>query len=184
MWNVESGRVAGLVCLVLATAAAAASGGARSNEALGIDVTLPTQSHFYIPVVSGGRVVGVVPLGDSRYVGVRFLPRLTSGGVAADVALLLANQTGSDLGGADSAQMMRWPSKDLGTYSGGKGTTFDLSAKLKALNLAGMTFVIVAAHPAPVAGSSMPFFEAPPMKGAPPRGSCLQLGPVAIGCWE
>ena len=85
---------------------------------LGIEVSLPDRTVFYIPVVGEGEMPGIVPLPTGRFAGIRITPRMRADSVQIDVAALttakkkLSEATGDEVGS--------WNSEDAGSYDGKK----------------------------------------------------------------
>jgi len=153
-----------------------------SANALAIEITLPSGNIVYAPASEGGETLVVIPLQDKLIQGVRFSPRKTRTGILIEVAGLLRGKGKSELDSSDYDGVRNWPSKAVGTFEGKEGTSFDLS-ELGKLNLTKLPVTITAARPSPLADSKVPIFVAGKMKGSPPKGSCMQLGPLALCCW-
>ena len=116
---------------------------------LGIEVSLPDRTVFYIPVVGEGEMPGIVPLPTGRFAGIRITPRMRADSVQIDVAALttakkkLSEATGDEVGS--------WNSEDAGSYDGKENALLLLSG-LGRLGLPVLRAKVVPAHGPPPGG--------------------------------
>jgi hypothetical protein len=92
---------------------------------LGIEVSLPDGSVFYIPAVADGEMLGIVPLHDDRFAGIRITPRMRADSVQIDVSALFADK--KKLSEATCDEMRSWNSEDAGSYDGEEDASLLLS---------------------------------------------------------
>jgi hypothetical protein len=121
---------------------------------LGIEVSLPDRTVFYIPVVGEGEMPGIVPLPTGRFAGIRITPRMRADSVQIDVAALttakkkLSEATGDEVGS--------WNSEDAGSYDGKENALLLLSG-LGRLGLPVLRAKVVTAHGPPPGGFHHPY---------------------------
>jgi len=121
---------------------------------LGIEVSLPDRTVFYIPVVGEGEMPGIVPLPTGRFAGIRITPRMRADSVQIDVAALttakkkLSEATGDEVGS--------WNSEDAGSYDGKENALLLLSG-LGRLGLPVLRAKVVPAHGPPPGGFHHPY---------------------------
>src|SRR6202521_888102 len=121
---------------------------------LGIEVSLPDRTVFYIPVVGEGEMPGIVPLPTGRFAGIRITPRMRADSVQIEVAALttakkkLSEATGDEVGS--------WNSEDAGSYDGKENASLLLSG-LSRLGLPVLRVKVVPAHGPPPGGFHHPY---------------------------
>ena len=92
---------------------------------LGIQISLSDGSVFYIPAVSDGEMVGIVPSPDGRFAGIRITPRMLTDSVQIEVSALLTDK--KKLSEANCEEMRLWNGEDAGSYEGEENASLLLS---------------------------------------------------------
>jgi hypothetical protein len=92
---------------------------------LAIAVSLPDGSVFYIPAVGDGEMLGMVPLPNGAFAGIRITPRMRADSVQIDVSALLTDK--KKLSEATCDEMRSWNSEDAGSYDGEDNASLLLS---------------------------------------------------------
>jgi hypothetical protein len=121
---------------------------------LAIEVGLPDRTVFYIPVVGGGEMPGIVPLPKGRFAGIRITPRMRADSVQIVVSALIAAT--KKLSEATCGEVQSWNSEDAGSYSGKPNTSLLLSG-LARLGLPVLSVKVVRAGGPPPGGFHHPY---------------------------
>src|SRR5215813_1951553 len=121
---------------------------------LKIELTLADGAVFYIPAVGDGEVLGIVTVPESRFVGVRFTPRMRSDSIQIDVSALTASK--KKLSEATCDDVRAWNSEDAGSYAGKENALLLLSG-LGRLGLPVFKVKVVRAGGPPPGGFRHPY---------------------------
>ena len=123
---------------------------------LGIQVSLPDGSVFYIPAVGDGELLGMVPLPKGPFAGIRITPRMRADSVQIDVSALLTDM--KKLSEATCDEMRSWNSEDAGSYDGEENASLLLSG-LGRLGLPVFKVKVVRAYGPPPGGFRHPYAD-------------------------
>jgi hypothetical protein len=121
---------------------------------LGIEVRLPDDDVFYIPVVGDGEILGIVPVPIGPFAGIRITPRMRSDSVKIEVAALTSGKR--MLSEEACLQVLSLNSEDAGSY-GGKRDESLLLTGLERIGLPVLRVKVVPVHGPPPGGFHHPY---------------------------
>jgi WD40 repeat protein len=124
------------------------------NVTLGIEISLPDSSVFYVPVVGNGEILGTIPVSTERFAGIRITPRMGEDRAQIEVSALVT--TGKRLSEAGCDEIRSWQSVDAGSYEGRKDESLALSG-LAALGLPVLKVKVVGVKGPPPGGGYHPY---------------------------
>ncbi len=123
VWNAKAGRE--LRTLEGSQGCEGLSDTGGPTVSLAIAIALPDASSFYIPALGDGEMLGVIPVSNSRFAGVRIIPHMGTASVTINVSALPI--TGRKLSQATGEEIGAWQSEDAGSYQGKQGESLSLS---------------------------------------------------------
>jgi len=129
VWDTESGKEL-LALRGLQTTVRGCQGEAfrRTPEAavtLGIEITLPDRTLFYLPAVGDGEMVGIIPSSEGRFAGIRITPRMRGNSVEIEVSALVRSK--KKLSEATYDDVRFWHSEQASSYQGNRDAKLLLS---------------------------------------------------------